>query len=164
MNPEDAKWVFEAGRSFKGFPMRQWWNPGDGCVKKETVKEAWIRVVGLPLHLWTGEILRRIGDRCGGFLALNKETTLKTDLLWVRILVKLEGKERPNVIGLEGGSRSYELQIWWELPPWSTGVYPSKHCNEDAKQSREEEGEVSTRANQRSWLHKGKNYDGAQSC
>ena len=37
--------------------------------------------VGLPLHLWTGEILRRISDRCRGFMALDKETALKIELL-----------------------------------------------------------------------------------
>ena len=50
------KWVFEAGRkSFKGSSLQlEWWNPELGCVKrKETVKEAWLRVVSLALHLWT---------------------------------------------------------------------------------------------------------------
>ena len=79
---EDAKWVFEVGkRSFRGSSLQlEWWNPESSCVKrrKETVKEAWLQVVGLPLHLWTNEIFIRIGDSCEGFLAMDKETTLKT--------------------------------------------------------------------------------------
>ena len=55
---------------------------------KEEVKEAWIRVVGLPLHLWSQEILKMIGDSCGGFLAIDKETTLRVKVSWARILVK----------------------------------------------------------------------------
>ena len=33
---------------------------------------------------------------------------------------------RPSTVNILTGSRSYELQIWWELPPWVAGVYPSK--------------------------------------
>ena len=54
--PEEAKWVFELGRRwFRGGSLNlEWWTPNFGCAKsKEEVKEAWIRVVGLPLHLWT---------------------------------------------------------------------------------------------------------------
>ena len=50
--------------------------------KKEMVKVAWIRVVGLPLHLWTREVFSMVGDSCGGFVALDKETALRTKVLW----------------------------------------------------------------------------------
>ena len=83
-------------------------HPELGCVKrKEVVKEAWIHLVGLLLHPWTKEIFKRIGDNCGGFLALGKEIALKTTLFWARILVRLGGKERPSVLNVEVGSRSY---------------------------------------------------------
>ena len=45
------------------------------------MKEVWIRVVGLPLHLWTREIPKLIGDSCGGFVAIDQETTLQTEVL-----------------------------------------------------------------------------------
>ena len=38
------------------------------------MQEAWIRVVGLPLHLWTPEILRKLGDAYGGFVTIDKGT------------------------------------------------------------------------------------------
>ena len=46
------------------------------------IQQAWIRVVGLPLHLWYREILKMIGDSCGGFVDLDRETTLKFELSW----------------------------------------------------------------------------------
>ena len=49
--------------------------------RKKVVKEDWIRVVGLPLHLRKNEIFKRIRDSCGGFLALGKEIALKTTFL-----------------------------------------------------------------------------------
>ena len=128
-DPEDAKWVFEVGkRSFRGSSLQlEWWNTESRCVKrKETMKEAWLRVVGLPLHLWTNEIFKRIGDSCGGFLAMDKETVLKTTMIWERILTRLRGRGRPYVLNVEARSRSYELQLWWELPLWVAGMYLSR--------------------------------------
>ena len=57
----------------------EWWNPTIDCARrKDQAKEAYIRVVGLPLHLWTEEILRRLGNSCGGFVAVDNDTTLRT--------------------------------------------------------------------------------------
>ena len=68
-----------------------------------------------------------IGDGCGEYLAIDEETACRTDvLLWASILVKAEGRERPSTVNILSGSRSYELQIWWELPPWVAGVFLSK--------------------------------------
>ena len=64
-DPKEARWVLDARRrSFKGEMLQlDWWSPDAGCVKrKESVQEAWLRVVGLPLHLWTPRILKMIGD------------------------------------------------------------------------------------------------------
>ena len=54
---EEANWVMENGsRIFRGKAMNlKWWNPSTGCTgRKDQAHEAWIKVVGLPLHLWTG--------------------------------------------------------------------------------------------------------------
>ena len=68
-----------------------------------------------------------IGDGCGGYLATDEETICRTEVLsWARILVKAEGRERPSTVNILSGSRSYELQICWELQPWVAGVFPSK--------------------------------------
>ena len=96
--PDDAKRVLELGRrSFRGdFLQLEWWNPTIGCVsRKDQAKETWIRVVGLPLHLWTHEILRMLGDCCWGFLAIDEDTTLRTKTLWERMMVRTNVKEIP---------------------------------------------------------------------
>ena len=68
-------------------------------------------MVGLPLHLWTRDILKKVGDCCGEFLAMDKETTtLKTNLLWVRILIRMEGKEKPSSVNMVARVRSYNLR------------------------------------------------------
>ena len=80
-----------------------------------------------------------IRDKCGGYLATDEETIRRTEvLLWARILVKAGGKERPNTVNILLGSRSYELQIWWELLPWVVGVFPAKGAD-NSMQNREED-------------------------
>ena len=119
-SPEKAKWVLESGRrSFKGGDLQlEWWSPESGCIRhKDLVQEAWIRVVGLPLHLWTLEILRKIGNACGGFVAVDKNTEMKTEVKWARMLIKMVGNSRPRVVNILKGPRSFDLQIWWEVSP-----------------------------------------------
>ena len=101
-------------------------------------------MVGFPLHLWTREILKKVGDSCGGFVALDEETTFKKDLQWARILVKKKKKnstEKPSSVNLLAGARSYKLQIWWEIQPTVTEVYPhSSRAHGVLVESREEDG------------------------
>ena len=79
--------------------------------RKDSVQEVWIKVVGLSLHLWKPEILRKLSDACGGFVALDKNTEMKTEVKWTRMLIKVVGKSRPSVINILEGPRSFELQI-----------------------------------------------------
>ena len=115
------------------------WNPYSGCIRsKGSAQEEWVRVVGLPLHLWKTEVLKKIGDACGGFLAIDKITELRMEMKWARILIKTTGSPRPSTVNILEGPRSFELQIWWEVPPWVTNVYPV-YARVAAKSSEEEE-------------------------
>ena len=124
---EEADWVMENGsRICRGEALiLERWTPSTGCTgSKSQNQEAWIRVVGLPLHLWTEEIIVTIGDSCGGFVAMDKDTSLMKNLLWARILVKMKSSGRPTSVNLLAGARSYEIQIWWEIQPRVMEVYP----------------------------------------
>ncbi|RVX12788.1 hypothetical protein CK203_009733 [Vitis vinifera] len=59
-------------------------------------KEVWVRIVGLPLHFWSREVFKRIRQSCGGFVAVDEETTLFSQLQWVHILVKTTRKDLPG--------------------------------------------------------------------
>ena len=124
---EEADWVMENGsRICRGEALiLERWTPSTGCTgSKSQNQEVWIRVVGLPLHLWTEEIMVTIGDSCGGFVAMDKDTSLMKNLLWARILVKMKSSGRPTSVNLLAGARSYEIQIWWEIQPRVMEVYP----------------------------------------
>ncbi|KAH0653569.1 hypothetical protein KY290_031841 [Solanum tuberosum] len=49
----------------------EWCNPIAGYTPvAQKSKMSWIRAIGPPLHLWSHEIFRHIGDLCGGWIYL----------------------------------------------------------------------------------------------
>lgn len=78
---------------------------------------------------------------------MDKETDLRMELRWARLKVRMERKEKPSTVNILVGARSYELQMWWEAPPWVVGVFPlSKEVlgevSEFMQVETEEEGEI----------------------
>ena len=70
------------------------WYPKVGCFCYGTnTNEAWVRVVGLSLHLWSPELFKLIGDDCGGLIVVNENTNSMAKLQWPRILVKVVGRD-----------------------------------------------------------------------
>ena len=65
-----------------------------GCSQYcERIKEVWVRVVGLLLHFWSWEVFRKIGDCCGGFVAVDENIAAFKELQWARLLIKSKGLE-----------------------------------------------------------------------
>ena len=98
--PSEAERVLAKGlRNIKeNFIILDKWNPEVGCLCKDFIaNEVWVRVVGLPLHLWSTEVFKRIGDWCGGFVAVDEDTVSSSELQWARILVKRADREFPTV-------------------------------------------------------------------
>ena len=97
-NAKEAKRILRGGtRKLWGFSIfLKKWTKEDGCISEKNFKEAaWVKLIGLPIQLWSRPILRRIGDRCSGFLAMDEDTTFLSDLHWARIQVKWNGKSLP---------------------------------------------------------------------
>ena len=99
----------EAERTLKGGTRRfkdkvlhlERWSVEAGCLKAGSqTKDVWVRVVGLPLHCWSEEIFKRIGDCCGGFVEVDGETRNGSQLQWARILVKNRGNFFPGTLHL----------------------------------------------------------------
>ena len=59
----------------KTFLRLEKWKPRMGCLLEgEEKNEAWVRIVGLPISLWDRDTLRKVGEKCGGFLAIDSQT------------------------------------------------------------------------------------------
>ena len=86
------------------------------------------------------ESLKGIGDASGCFIAIDKFTQMRTEVLWARLLIKLMRNPRPSVVNIFDGGRSFELQIWWEIPPWLATVYPMSGKDEAKIQKEEDLG------------------------
>ena len=98
-------------------------HPEVGCFcNKVSAKEAWVRVVGLPLHLWSREVFKLIGDGCGGFIAVDDKTDIMSEMQWARLLVKVVGRDLPTSVPIVVGSGCFSVQLWWETPPWFSQV------------------------------------------
>ncbi|RVX11525.1 hypothetical protein CK203_015983 [Vitis vinifera] len=144
-NLEEARRVISSGSCvLEGTQVRlEHWSPRSGCwAEGEERNEAWVRIVGLPISLWSPEILRRVGDACGGFITVDEHTKSMGDLQWARILVKLRWEARPSVLEIEGEEESYAVSLWWECWP----VVRRKCRNEADRHSREVRGEEVSRA------------------
>ena len=137
------------------------WSPETGClVEGEKRSEAWVRIGGLPVSLWDRDILRRVGEECGGFLAVDTQTEKLEELQWASILVKLNGEELPNVVEIwvEEVCYVYVLTLWWEVRPLMR-IFAAGKCGKKVGAEKEVGGEVFARARKRmmeedddSWL------------
>ena len=57
------------------------WSPRSGCLmEEEKEREAWVRIVGLPISLWNRDILSKVGEVCGGFLGIDVKTKRMEEL------------------------------------------------------------------------------------
>ena len=108
------------------------WTPKVGCLLEGgSPKEVWVRVLGLPLHLWGREVLQKIGDGCGGFVALDDDIAMLSHLQSARILVRSCGRVKPGSLQVVVGASSFSIQLWWEVPPSFSMLVPRYNNNGD---------------------------------
>ena len=94
------------------------WGEDLGCNSHGNSEEkAWVRVVGLLIHLWSRKIMEKIGDACDSFLAVDENMDMLAELCWARVLVKLWKSESPKTVEVVVGETRFRIQLWWELSP-----------------------------------------------
>ncbi|RVW59532.1 hypothetical protein CK203_104799 [Vitis vinifera] len=132
------------------------WDPKVGCSQNgERAESVWVRVVGLPLHFWSQEAFRKIGDCCGGLVAVDVNTANFKELRWARISVRYEGVEWPSTMQVVVGSLCYALQLWWEVKPGLLEVVPAIRNEKGKEREARDDGEGDTR-----WIQKVTEADG----
>ena len=83
-------------------------------------------------------MFKKIGDGCGGFIAVDEYIAFFMELQWARILVKLEGKELPSSLEIVVRSGCFAIQLWWEThPSFVQVVSASKNCMAGSSRVRE---------------------------
>ena len=145
---KEARRVISSGsRELGGLQLGlEQWNPRTGCWTEEEVEsEVWVKIIGLPISLWSPMILKRVGEECGGFVAVDDRTKTMGEIQWSRLLVKTRGDFRPSVLEIEVEEDVYVLSLWWEVRP----VVRMKHNEASGRKSDEVRGDVISRTEQR---------------
>ena len=137
--------LFSEERTMGGLLLRfEQWSLRTGCrEEEEQSNEVWVRIVGLPVSLWDPTVLSRVGDECGGFIAIDPQTMKLEELQWARILVKTDGEFRPSMLEIGLEEEVYSLVLWWELRPFV------KKARVDSRKSGEVRGDDYSRAGSR---------------
>ena len=149
-SPNEARRILREGTgSVGGLPISlREWGKDVGCkFGKERCSTVWVRLLGLPLHLWSHPILKRIGDKCGGFDAVDENTELLNDPRWARIRVKWDGSSSPGSMIVSEGDRNFAIQLWWELQPQM--MWENRLSKPRRDTGTREEGDVYPRAIER---------------
>ena len=136
--------------SVGGFVIRlEKWSPRSGCLmEEEKVREAWVRIVGLPISLWNRDILSKVGEACGGFLGMDAKTERMEELQWARIRVRRIEEKTPNMVEIWVGNMCYSLTLWWETRP-TLSVSPTGGKGKSVVTEGEVEGEAHSREGKR---------------
>ena len=146
-SPYEARRILREGTgSFEGLPISfREWGKDVGCTDgRERSKSVWVRLLGLPLHLWSRPILKRIGDSCGGFVVEDENTEFRIDPRWARIRVKWDGSSNPKSVVVSEEDRSFVIQLWWEIQPQMS--WESWKSKQNRGVETREEGEERSRA------------------
>ena len=86
------------------------WHSEVGCFCNGAFSnEAWVRVLGLPLHLWSREVFKLIGYGCGGLIVVDENTNFMVELQWARLLVKMVGRDLPTSVQIVAGSGCFSV-------------------------------------------------------
>ncbi|RVX19807.1 hypothetical protein CK203_004986 [Vitis vinifera] len=96
-----------------------------------------------------GKGLRKVGEKCGGFLAIDSQTERLEELQWARILVKISGEELPSMLELGVEGMYYSLTLWWEVRPVMRTMPAERKGINRGDAVGEVEGDVATRAGKR---------------
>ena len=116
----EVKWF--NGKNF----FLDWLNPSIECLEEERgVWEAWVRILGLSLHLWGKGLFKRLGETCGRFVAVDDEMVERQKLQSARVLIEIKGWKFPSFLLVVMGFSCFAIQLWWEIPPWSSEVQSS---------------------------------------
>lgn len=110
---------FEANRVKPGDWFRngrrltlKWWSPVAGADMKSAKSEhRWVKAFGIPIHTWTTDTFKFIGDKCGGFVNIDDDTKHRVHFFWARICVVNRREELPRNLELITKDWGFEILL-----------------------------------------------------
>ena len=119
----NAKKALQSGRRmfmdkllFLGILSR--WSPIMGRYRKGVhVKEAWMRVVDLLVHLWDKVTFFKTREHLWWFCGNRQRHHILPILQCAKVLVKVDGRNLLILFNVVVGSSCFVIQLWSEFPP-----------------------------------------------
>ncbi|GFZ18132.1 hypothetical protein Acr_26g0014010 [Actinidia rufa] len=105
----NKRWKFEESRLELNV-----WEGRCGCFEDKNKPETQVRVLGLPVFLWSEELFRALGERCGGYIATATETLNREHVKWARICIRGTIFVTLATVSVGMGSLAYVCPIWVE--------------------------------------------------
>lgn len=94
--------------------------------KIQMVLDPYFRVT---ISLWSQSTMKKISERCRGWLETEEETKLKNHLRWDRIRVRGPTTKISAFIELADENNIFSLLVWVEAPTTYQRIPRSKECN-----------------------------------
>lgn len=101
------------------------WSPSLGTKEPRSLLcSFWIRLRGLPLHLWNEDSFHYIANKCGGLRQIDESSLSRTGFRWARILLNWTVfKNILRCVAIFYGTSIYqvivEVEDGWSLSPVS---------------------------------------------
>ncbi|RVW43465.1 hypothetical protein CK203_095326 [Vitis vinifera] len=168
LRAEAEKALKNGAISISGCDVRlEKWSQRTGCVMEEEKKrEAWVRILGLPIFLWDRDTLCKIGEGCGEFLDIDAKTVRMEELQWARIRVRIKEDRIPSTVDIWVENTCYSVALWWEIRPTlrklqaadkgrnlaAAGEGAGEFQPREGKRVMEEEGAQGSRLRSRWWM------------
>lgn len=74
----------------------------------------WIRLLGIPLYLWSDKMFKEIEKKYSGWLETEEETSLRNHLRWTRLRVEGPPDFMRSTIQVELEELITKIPIWVE--------------------------------------------------
>ncbi|OIT19499.1 hypothetical protein A4A49_41100 [Nicotiana attenuata] len=89
-----------------------WWTPVSGSkIAAPNSENIWVKAFGIPLHAWSIDTFRTIGNSCGGYVGIDDDTKNKSHLYWARICINDSISALPATIDLTVDDWCFEISI-----------------------------------------------------
>lgn len=114
---QETQRILNTGSRHKGKALLQvdLWGYKFGCTGTSKVAfTRWIQILGLPVHLWSWNLFKSIGDFCGGFL----DAVIDWEGRWDNIRVFVKNKAAiPDFVHIQAHGVCYRVQLLEERAP-----------------------------------------------
>lgn len=97
-------WTFKQGSLY----IKRWHLISDPLHEYQPIRHLWMTIPGLPIVLWTEDILMGIANAVGRFVRLDKQNLHGIDRRYAKVMVELDTRG-----GLPG-----EIEIAWGQKVW----------------------------------------------